>query len=129
MGIRRSVVLGFASVPAMAQTMRKGLEGGDNACALQAYEGLLLVACKRMSMLLFSVTIMTTLAVATAEAQQVPDDSYNPPIENPAYPTNTGPVVAIDEAHYNFHRMTELVEGGVVKEPARFRPFATLLQR
>src|SRR5215203_2627686 len=124
MGIRRSVVLGFASVPAMAQTMRKGLEGGDNACALQAYEGLLLVAFKRMSMLLLSVTIMTALAVATAEAEQVPDDSYNPPIENPAYPENGGPVVAIDEAHSNFHTMTESAT-----DPGRYHPFATLLQR
>jgi Tol biopolymer transport system component len=82
-----------------------------------------------MYLLLVSVALMTALAVATAEAQQVPDDSYNPPIANPAYPQNTGPVVAIDEAHHNFHRMTALAEGGVVKEPARYRPFATLLQR
>ena len=74
-----------------------------------------------MAMLLVSMTIMTTLAVATAEAQQVPDDSYNPPIANPAYAQNSGPVVAIDEAHYNFHTMES--------SPARFRPFATLLKR
>jgi len=69
-------------------------------------------------MVLLSVAIMTALAVATAEAQQVPDDTYNPPIENPAYPENSGPVVAIDEAHFNFHTM----EG-------RYGPFARLLQR
>ena len=124
MGIRRSVVLGFASVSATAQKMRKGLEGGGCACAFQVYEGLLLVAFKRMSMLLLSVTIMTAFAVATAEAEQVPDDSYNPPIENPAYPENGGPVVAIDEAHYNFHTMTESAT-----DPGRYHPFATLLQR
>jgi hypothetical protein len=124
MSMRRSVVLGFASVPATAQKLRNGLEGGCNVCAFQAYEGLLLVAFKRMSLLLLSVTIMTALAVATAEAEQVPDDSYNPPIENPAYPQNGGPVVAIDEAHYNFHTMTE-----TATDPARYRPFARLLQR
>jgi hypothetical protein len=71
--------------------------------------------------LLLSVAIMTVLAALTAaraEADQVPDNSYNPPIENPAYPQNSGPVVAIDEAHNNFHTM----EG-------RYKPFATLLQR
>ena len=73
---------------------------------------------KRISILLLSVTLTTALAAATAEAQQVPDDNYNPPIANPAYPAGGGPVVAIDEAHFNFHTM-----GG------RFGPFARLLQR
>ena len=49
---------------------------------------------------------------------QVPDTMYNPPIENPAYARDSGPVVAIDEAHFNFHTM----EG-------RYQPFAELLRR
>ncbi len=61
---------------------------------------------------------MTAWAASCAEAQQVPDNTYNPPIENPAYPTNGGPVVVIDEAHFNFHTM----EG-------RYGPFARLLRR
>jgi hypothetical protein len=43
---------------------------------------------------------------------------YNPPIESPAYAQDSGPVVAIDEAHFNFHTM----EG-------RYQPFAELLRR
>jgi hypothetical protein len=104
--------------------MGEKLEGVSNVSALRAYQGPLLIFFKRMfmfkriSMLLLSVALMTVLAVATAEAQQVPDTSYNPPIENPAYAPNSGPVVAIDEAHFNFHTMD-----------GRYKPFATLLQR
>jgi hypothetical protein len=119
--MRRSAVLMFALVSATTQKMRKGLEGGGNVCALRAFEGLLPVALKRMTLLLLAMAMMTIFAGATAEAQQGPDDSYNPPIENPAYPENSGPVVAIDEAHYNFHTMES--------SPARYRPFATLLKR
>ena len=50
--------------------------------------------------------------------QQVPDTTYHPPIQNPAYAQDSGPVVAIDEAHFNFHTM----EG-------RYQPFAELLRR
>jgi len=50
--------------------------------------------------------------------RQVPDIKYNPPIESPAYAQDSGPVVAIDEAHFNFHTM----EG-------RYQPFAELLRR
>jgi hypothetical protein len=50
--------------------------------------------------------------------RQVPDLIYNPPIESPAYAQDSGPVVAIDEAHFNFHTM----EG-------RYQPFAELLRR
>ena len=107
-----------ASGPSATQKMHKTLEGGAKVSALKAYEELLLVVLNRVIVLLLSVAIMTALAVATAEAQQVPDDSYNPPIENPAYPANGGPVVAIDEAHFNFHTMD-----------GRYGPFARLLSR
>jgi hypothetical protein len=58
-----------------------------------------LVGLQRVFILLLSMTIMTALAALTAarvEAQQVADNTYNPPIENPAFPQNSGPVVAID---------------------------------
>ncbi len=98
--------------------MSKKLEGRRSSPTFQTHEGLSLVAFKRMFTLLLSVAIMTAFAAATAEAQQVADNTYNPPIENPAYPENSGPVVAIDEAHFNNHTM-----GGT------YKPFATLLQR
>ena len=51
-------------------------------------------------------------------AQQVPDLGYKPPISNPAYQKGDGPLVGIDEAHYNFHTAT-----------GRYAPFANLLLR
>jgi hypothetical protein len=36
---------------------------------------------------------------------QVPDKSYSPPVARPAYPRGTGPVVCVDEAHFNFHTL------------------------
>jgi len=53
-----------------------------------------------------------------ALAGQRPDPNFNPPIENPTYPRDSGPVVLIDEAHNNFHTM----EG-------RYKSFADLLAR
>lgn len=53
-----------------------------------------------------------------ALAQQIPDLSFLPEIENPAYPSGKGPVVMVDEAHFNFHT----TEG-------RYKPFAELLRR
>jgi len=50
-------------------------------------------------------------------AQQVEDTTYNPSILHPAYEKGEGPVVLIDEAHYNYHTP----EG-------RYKPFALLLQ-
>ncbi|GEM_PF-442532 len=51
-------------------------------------------------------------------AEQVADTAFRPPIDNPAYPLWKGPVVLIDEAHFNFHTAT-----------GRYLPFATLLRR
>jgi len=48
----------------------------------------------------------------------VPDTTYRPILEAPAYPRGGGPTVAIDAAHHNFHTM----EG-------RYRAFASLLTR
>lgn len=53
-----------------------------------------------------------------AVAQQVPDRDYRPPVASPAYETGKGPVVCVDEAHFNFHTL----EG-------RFWSFGELLRR
>ena len=60
----------------------------------------------------------TLLLCGSAGAQQVADTSYNPPIANPAYPQGEGPLVIIDQAHFNYHT----AEG-------RYFPFAELLRR
>ncbi len=52
------------------------------------------------------------------QAQQIPDTSFSPPIEHPAFAVGAGPVVLIDEAHDNFHTAT-----------GRYLPFARLLGR
>lgn len=53
-----------------------------------------------------------------AAAQQVADTAFAPPIARPAFGAGAGPVVAIDEAHDNFHTAT-----------GRYLPFAALLRR
>ena len=58
------------------------------------------------------------LTTGTATAQQVADTAFRPPIARPAYAEGAGPVVAIDEAHHNFHTAS-----------GRYAPFAELLRR
>ena len=65
---------------------------------------------------LFCIMI-ASLAVA-GFGQQVPDTAFNPPIPDPLYKYGKGPLVLIDEAHFNFHT----VDG-------RYQPFAALLRR
>ena len=69
---------------------------------------------KNMLLLLFVCLFLTT----SAFAQQVADTAFAPPIPQPMYKTGQGPVVLIDEAHFNFHT----VDG-------RYQPFANLLRR
>lgn len=52
------------------------------------------------------------------QAQQVPDRDYLPPIPEPRYAAGGGPVVCVDEAHFNFHTLGE-----------RFFAFGELLRR
>ncbi len=81
---------------------------------------------KKTYTLVLSLTIIVSLAGRSAEAQriadlsaqQIPDTSFNPPVENPAYPPGRGPTIFVDEAHLNFHT----AEG-------RYKPFAELLRR
>jgi hypothetical protein len=51
-----------------------------------------------------------------AGAQQIPDVNFNYITQRPTYPKMDGPVITIDEAHFNFHTL----EG-------RYSPFAKLL--
>ena len=68
----------------------------------------------------YALSLFVTLAIFTipAYAQQVPDTAFMPPIPNPMYKTGEGPVVLIDEAHFNFHT-----------SDGRYKPFAALLRR
>src|SRR5215207_9096723 len=65
---------------------------------------------------IWAVIVIAYLAV-TASAQQVSDTAFAPPIPNPMYKKD-GPVVLLDEAHFNFHTAD-----------GRYQPFAALLRR
>jgi len=73
---------------------------------------------KKMAALALCVVVTSALSALSADAQQVADTSFKPPINNPAYRTGRGPVVMLDEAHFNFHT----AEG-------RYKPFSELLRR
>lgn len=64
-----------------------------------------------------SVGIFLAVA-ACAFAQQVADTVFAPPIASPAFAEGRGPVVAIDEAHGNFHTAS-----------GRYLAFANLVRR
>lgn len=53
-----------------------------------------------------------------AGGQQVADTAYRPPIQRPAYAAGSGPTVAVDAAHHDFHTMD-----------GRYWSFASLLER
>ena len=53
-----------------------------------------------------------------ATVGQIPDTSFTPAIAHPAYTSADGPVVCLDEGHFNFHTST-----------GRFLPFAETLRR
>jgi hypothetical protein len=55
---------------------------------------------------------------AALRAQQVADTDFKPAIAKPAFAEGGGPVIAIDEAHFNFHTAS-----------GRYLPFAALLRR
>ena len=64
------------------------------------------------------VMIALALCLLTVRAQQVADTEYKPPIARPAYSPGKGPLVLLDEAHFNFHTAT-----------GRYLAFAELLRR
>jgi hypothetical protein len=61
---------------------------------------------------------MALSAASRAFAQQVPDTEFKPKIERPAFAESKGPVVLVDEAHFNFHTAS-----------GRYQTFANLLRR
>ena len=65
----------------------------------------------------FALVALAFLAASTG-AQQVSDTAFAPPVPSPMYKKDSGPVVLLDEAHFNFHT----VDG-------RYQPFASLLRR
>lgn len=64
------------------------------------------------------LAVLVILALVGCNTGQVPDKSYKPPVENPAYEKAQGPVVCLDEAHNNFHTLNN-----------RFWAFGELLRR
>jgi len=74
-----------------------------------------------MTKLIFAFSLhlaVATFGAAEIRAQQVPDPGFKPPVEKPAYAEGKGPVVLIDEAHFNFHTAS-----------GRYKSFADLLRR
>jgi hypothetical protein len=67
---------------------------------------------------LFSSLTILNLIVVVSTAQQVTDTSFDYTITHPMYAAGKGPVIILDEAHYNFHTLED-----------RYRPFAHLLQK
>lgn len=65
-----------------------------------------------------SLLAFAFFSVAPIRAQQVADAAFAPPIAAPAFAEGRGPVVAIDEAHGNFHTAT-----------GRYLAFANLARR
>ncbi|MBX7221058.1 MAG: DUF4350 domain-containing protein [Blastocatellia bacterium] len=67
------------------------------------------------------VVLMAWLAgwsISLANPQQVSDTAFKPAVKSPAFPEHKGPVVLLDEAHFNFHTAD-----------GRYQPFADLLRR
>jgi len=64
------------------------------------------------------IVVVAALITGSVHGQPVPDTGFKPPIERPAYPKGSGPIVMIDEGHFNWHTAT-----------GRYLPFAELLRR
>lgn len=64
------------------------------------------------------VMISVSFLLLSTSGQQVSDTAFKPPIANPAYTQGQGPVILLDEAHFNFHTAD-----------GRYQPFADLLRR
>ena len=53
-----------------------------------------------------------------ANAQQVVDSNFQPVVEHPAFKPDHGPVIMVDEAHFNLHRVS-----------GQYAPFADVLRK
>ncbi|HET8678071.1 MAG TPA: DUF4350 domain-containing protein [Blastocatellia bacterium] len=72
----------------------------------------------RLQSAALSLMMATALLASGVKAQQVADTTFKPPIPNPAYQAGRGPVIMLDEAHFNFHTAD-----------GRYLAFAELLRR
>lgn len=52
-----------------------------------------------------SLILILSLLVNRVSAQQIPDTSFQFKIEHPHFEKGKGPLIAIDEAHHNFHTL------------------------
>ena len=68
----------------------------------------------RLYIFLLLVFILPSLSFS----QQVTDTTYNPVFKSPAYDLGMGPVIFIDEGHYNLNTKN-----------GRYKPFSNLLER
>ena len=73
---------------------------------------------RKLTALALSVLVTSALLALSTNAQQVADTSFKPPLPDPAYRPGRGPVVMVDEAHFNFHT----AEG-------RYQAFSEILRR
>jgi len=80
--------------------------------------GLLIIKGLTMKKTVILAAFITLVVSATVTGQQVADTLYKPEIITPAYAEGKGPVVLIDEGHFNFHT-----------RDGRYLPFARLLER
>jgi len=60
--------------------------------------------------------LLSVLFALGLAGQQIGDPNWKPKIDKPAYPAGKGPVVLLDEAHNNFHKLD-----------GRYKPFGELL--
>ncbi len=67
---------------------------------------------------IITATFLSLALAGCHSAIQQADLSFEPSIAKPAFPDRQGPVVQIDEAHFNFHTVDD-----------RYAPFAKLLRR
>ena len=65
-----------------------------------------------------SIFILLSILPTWIYSQQIADTTYQPPIPKPEYSAAKGPVLFIDEGHYNFHTKN-----------GRYSTFARLLER
>jgi hypothetical protein len=71
-----------------------------------------------LSAILIAALVLSRPRAGAAQQEQLSDPTFDPSIAHPAYATGTGPRVALDEAHHDFH-----TAGG------RYKAFADLLAR
>jgi len=71
-----------------------------------------------LSLIMLCLIMAAAFLPFAAKAQQVADTAFKPPIPKPAYESGRGPVIMLDEAHFNFHTAD-----------GRYLAFAELLRR